>query len=76
MGRGLLALILWLGLGFGFTELTVLALNAWTLRGRPPAEPTFATEALLSPHAGNASKWRRVQYQSASPGEESTASAY
>ena len=31
MSRGLVGLVLWLVLGFAFTEATVLALNAWML---------------------------------------------
>jgi len=33
IGRGFLSLLFWLIVGFGLTEVTVLALNAWMLHG-------------------------------------------
>ena len=38
MQRGLLGLVLWLILGFGFTEATVLMLNALMVRGPHPGQ--------------------------------------
>ena len=35
MSRGFFGLLFWLVVGFGFTEVTVLALNAWILHERP-----------------------------------------
>jgi len=40
MQRGFLGLVAWLLLGFVFTELTVLALNAWVMHEAQRREQT------------------------------------
>jgi hypothetical protein len=44
MSRGVLGLLFWLFVGFGFTEMTVLALNAWVVHGHQgqPADSVAA----------------------------------
>lgn len=47
LGKGLMGLVLWLVLGFAFTEATVIGLNAWMLR----STHTTATQAIAANQA-------------------------
>ena len=50
MSKGIVGLLLWLVLGFAFTEATVIALNAWMLRpASPPAAQSVAANQAGSP---------------------------
>jgi hypothetical protein len=47
MGKGFIGLVFWLAVGFGFTEVTVLTLNAWMSHGHqgPPMDTIAAIKA-------------------------------
>ena len=51
ISKGFLGLLFWLVAGFGFTELTVLILNAWILHGQPA--PAIDSVALIKPDSPN-----------------------
>jgi hypothetical protein len=50
MLRGFLGLVAWLLLGFVFTEVTVLALNAWVMHEAQRHEQTSIASQLPGPN--------------------------
>ena len=55
LNRGVLGLVFWLFVGFAFTEMTALSLNAWLLHEsaghRVATGPGFALEPAATPYS-------------------------